>query len=140
MIPAYVGAQQSTGTFDAQGWLHSGDLGYLNDAGLIYLMGRQKDMYIQGGFNVYPAEIEGVIAMHHDVLMVAGIGVSDQVLGEVGRYYIIRKEGRNVTEQEIQEFCRNRLADYKVPRQVVFRTQLPMTPAGKIQKAALRAE
>ncbi|WP_421956188.1 class I adenylate-forming enzyme family protein [Polaromonas sp.] len=140
VIPAYVGAQQSTGTFDAQGWLHSGDLGYLNDAGLIYLMGRQKDMYIQGGFNVYPAEIEGVIAMHPDVLMVAGIGVPDQVLGEVGRYYIIRKEGRNVTEQDIQEFCRNRLADYKVPRQVVFRTQLPMTPAGKIQKAALRAE
>ncbi len=140
MIPAYVGAQQSTGTFDADGWLHSGDLGYLNDAGLIYLMGRQKDMYIQGGFNVYPAEIEGVIAMHPDVLMVAGIGVPDQVLGEVGRYYIIRKEGSSVTEQEIQEFCRNRLADYKVPRQVVFRTQLPMTPAGKIQKAALRAE
>ncbi|WP_423739674.1 AMP-binding enzyme [Cupriavidus basilensis] len=97
-------------------------------------------MYIQGGFNVYPAEIEGVIARHPAVMMVAGIGVPDPVLGEIGRYYIVPKPGCQVTEQEIRTYCGSRLADYKVPRQVVLRDALPLTPAGKIHKAALRTE
>ena len=140
VIRAYVGSQRDEGAFDAEGWLHTGDLGFVDEAGLIHLMGRQKDMYIQGGFNVYPAEIESVIASHPEVLMVAGIGVPDPVLGEVGRCYVVRKPGSMLSAQALQDFCRARLADYKVPRQIVFREQLPLTPAGKIQKAALRTE
>ena len=103
-------------------------------------MGRQKDMFIQGGFNVYPAEVEAVIGSHPEVLMAAGIGVPDPVMGEVGRYYVMQKQGGTLTPERLQAFCRERLADYKVPRQIVFRDQLPLTPAGKIQKAVLRSE
>jgi fatty-acyl-CoA synthase len=136
----YVGGAAGADGFDAQGWLHSGDLGYVDERGYLYLKGRKKDMFIQGGFNVYPAEIEGVIARHPAVMMVAGIGVPDPVMGEIGRYYIVPKPGCHVTEQEIRAYCGTRLADYKVPRQVVLREALPLTPAGKIHKAALRAE
>ncbi|MDF3835255.1 AMP-binding protein [Cupriavidus basilensis] len=140
VCPGYVGGAAGADGFDAQGWLHSGDLGYVDERGYIHLKGRKKDMYIQGGFNVYPAEIEGVIARHPAVMMVAGIGVPDPVMGEIGRYYIVPKPGSQVTEPEIRAYCAARLADYKVPRQVVLRDALPLTPAGKIHKAALRAE
>jgi len=139
VIPAYVGQQQDEEVF-AGGWLHSGDLGLVDEQGLIHLKGRQKDMFIQGGFNVYPSEVEGVIASHAGVLMVAGIGVQDPVLGEVGRYYIVTRPGASVNEEALLAHCRQQLADYKLPRQLVFRAELPLTPAGKIQKALLRAE
>ncbi|WP_027015101.1 class I adenylate-forming enzyme family protein [Comamonas composti] len=138
VIPGYVGAQRDEGAFDALGWLHSGDLGYLDEQGQIYLMGRKKDMFIQGGFNVYPAEVEGVLGLHPGVLMAAGLGVPDPVLGEVGRYYVVAKPGVELSEAELQAHCLAHLADYKAPRQIVFRSELPMTPAGKIQKALLR--
>lgn len=140
VIPRYVGMQQDEGTFDAEGWLHSGDMGYQDALGQIYLMGRRKDMFLQGGFNVYPAEVEGVIGALLGVVMVAGIGVPDPVLGEVGRYYLVAKPDSGLTADAVIAHCREHLADYKVPRQVVFRDALPMTPAGKIQKAALRDE
>jgi fatty-acyl-CoA synthase len=140
VVRGYVGSRRDEGTFDGDGWLHTGDLGYVDERGYVYLLGRSKDMYIQGGFNVYPAEIENVISMHPDVVMVAGIGTPDPVLGEIGRYYVIRRPGSSLVEQDIVDYCRQRLADYKVPRQVVFRESLPMTPAGKIQKSALRTE
>jgi len=139
VAPGYIGAAADAAGFDADGWLHSGDLGYLDARGYIFLKGRMKDMYIQGGFNVYPAEVEGVIARHPDVLMVAGIGVPDPVLGEVGRYYIVPRPGSALRAEDIRAYCSEHLADYKVPRQIVMRGELPMTPAGKIHKAALRA-
>ena len=139
VIDAYVGQQKDEAAF-TQGWLHSGDLGRVDEQGLIYLMGRQKDMFIQGGFNVYPSEVEGVIASYPGVLMVAGIGVPDAVLGEVGRYYVVARPGVDLCEEDLLAHCRQNLADYKLPRQWVFRQELPLTPAGKIQKALLRAE
>jgi len=140
VIPGYAGAQHREEAFDSDGWLHSGDLACVDQRGFVFLKGRDKDMYIQGGFNVYPVEVEGVIASHPAVMLVAGVGVPDPVLGQIGRYYIVQKEGCTVTEQDLIEYCRARLADYKVPKQVLFREQLPMTPVGKIQKAALRSE
>ena len=140
VVKGYVDSRRDEGTFDGDGWLHTGDLGHVDERGYLYLLGRSKDMYIQGGFNVYPAEIENVISTHPDVVLAAGIGTPDPVLGEVGRYYVIRKPGSSLKEQDIVDYCRQRLADYKVPRQVVFRESLPMTPAGKIQKSVLRAE
>lgn len=141
VVPGYIGAAAAgSDAFDAEGWLHTGDLGELDADGYILLRGRAKDMYIQGGYNVYPAEVEDLIGRHPKVLMVAGIGVPDRVLGEVGRYYVVPRPGSGLTEQEVLDHCRGRLADYKMPRQVVLRDELPLTPAGKIQKAALRAE
>ena len=138
VVSGYIGIAQSD-SFDSDQWLHTGDLALIDGRGLIVLKGRLKEMFIQGGFNVYPAEVESVIAKHPNVLMVAGIGVSDPVLGEIGRYFVVPKAGRELTETEIKELCKRQLADYKVPRQIVFRDQLPMTPAGKVQKAALRS-
>lgn len=139
VIGRYVGQQQDADAF-AGGWLHSGDLGFVDEQGLIYLKGRQKDMFIQGGFNVYPSEVEAVIAGFPGVMMVAGIGVADPVLGEVGRYYVVGRPGVVLKEAELLAHCSQHLADYKVPRQLVLRAELPLTPAGKIQKALLRAE
>lgn len=140
VLRAYIGSHNRQDTFDGDGWLHTGDLGYVDSRDFVFLMGRQGDMYIQGGFNVYPAEIEKVIADHPDVLMVAGIGVPDPVLGEIGRYYVVPRDGSTLNEHDVIAFCQSRIADYKVPKQVVLRQSLPLTPAGKIRKSALRTE
>ena len=126
--------------FDPDGWLHTGDMAYLDDKGYITLVGRKNEMYIQGGFNVYPAEVENLLTKHPKVLMAAGIGVPDPMLGEIGRYYIVPRPGTEPIEEEIKAYCRQHLADYKVPRQVVFREELPLTPVGKVMKAKLREE
>lgn len=139
VVPGYIGAAAGQG-FSADGWLQTGDLGTVDARGVITLKGRAKDMYIQGGFNVYPAEVEALIHRHPGVVMAAGIGVPDAVLGEVGRVYVIPKPGSNLREADVRNWCAEHLADYKVPRQVVLRDALPLTPAGKIYKAALRAE
>ena len=139
VIDDYVGQARGNDAFEG-GWLHTGDLGYVDAKGFITLKGRRKDMYIQGGFNVYPAEIENVIARHPKVAMVAGIGVPDAMFGEVGRYYIVPRPDSQLTEDELRQYCREHIADYKVPRQIVLRDTLPLTPAGKIHKAALRGE
>lgn len=139
VIDDYIGQARGNDAFEG-GWLHTGDLGYVDAMGFITLKGRRKDMYIQGGFNVYPAEIENVIARHPKVAMVAGIGVPDAMFGEVGRYYIVPRPDSQLTEDEIRQYCRTHIADYKVPRQIVLRDSLPLTPAGKIHKAALRQE
>lgn len=140
VVPGYIGEAAGSGAFDAQGWLHTGDLGCRDARGFIRLKGRKKDMYIQGGFNVYPAEIENFISQYPGVMMVAGIGVPDPVLGEVGRYYVVPQPGSELSVDALREHCRAHLADYKVPRQFVLRQDLPLTPAGKIQKAVLRDE
>lgn len=139
VVRGYIGAAAGAGAF-ADGWLHTGDLGLMDERGFITLKGRVKDMYIQGGFNVYPAEVEALIASHPDVLMVAGIGVPDAVLGEVGRYFVVPRDGCLPTVDALLAHCAGRIADYKMPRQIVLRAQLPLTPAGKIHKARLRDE
>jgi fatty-acyl-CoA synthase len=132
--------EETAAAFDADGWLHTGDMGYLDEQGYIVLMGRLKEMYLQGGFNVYPVEVENLIAKHPKVAMVAGIGVPDPVLGEIGRYYIVPRPGEVLTEEEIKAYCSERLADYKVPKEIVFRAELPLTPVGKIMKSKLKEE
>jgi len=132
--------EETAETFDKDGWLHTGDMGYLDKEGFIILMGRKKEMYIQGGYNVYPVEVENLLTKHPKVSMAAGIGVSDPVLGEIGRYYIVPKPGETPTEEEIKKYCKERLADYKVPRQIVFCDAFPMTPVGKIMKAKLKED
>ncbi len=140
VIKKYYDMPEKSADAFAHGWLLTGDMGYVDENGYIILKGRRKEMYIQGGFNVYPVEVENLIASHPKVSMVAGIGVKDEVLGEVGHYYIVPAPGTDPTEEEIKAFCMARLADYKVPKKIIFREELPMTPAGKIMKSALREE
>jgi acyl-CoA synthetase (AMP-forming)/AMP-acid ligase II len=137
----YLGLEEETKfTFDGDGWLYTGDIAYLDHNGYVYYKGRKKEMYIQGGYNVYPVEVENVLSAHPNVAYAAGIGVPDSFLGEVGRYYIILREGAAMTEEEILSYCHQHLADYKVPKQIAFVTELPQTPAGKIQKSVLKQQ
>ncbi|MDB5818945.1 MAG: fatty-acid--CoA ligase [Rhizobacter sp.] len=140
VVRGYIGAAAASSDFGRDGWLRTGDLASIDERGFITLKGRKKDMYIQGGFNVYPAEVEALIATHPEVMMVAGIGVADPVLGEVGRYYVVAKAGSALTVDDVFAHCASRIANYKQPRQVVLRSELPLTPAEKIHKAALRSE
>ncbi len=125
---------------DPEGWFHTGDLGIMFDDGYLKLTGRVKDMFIVGGTNAYPAEIEAFLSAHPKVKMVQIVGVPEHRLGEVGAAFIELKEGSQATEEEIVSFCRTRMANYKVPRHVIFLAQneWPLTPSGKVQKYMLR--
>jgi HIP---CoA ligase len=125
---------------DADGWLRTGDVGWLDAEGNLTITDRLKDMYICGGFNVYPAEVEQVLARIEGVAESAVIGVPDTRLGEVGKAFVVIRPGAQVTESDVLAHCRERLANYKVPRQVEFRSHLPRNPAGKPLKRLLREE
>ncbi len=125
---------------DAGGWLHTGDVGHLDLQGYLTITDRLKDMYICGGFNVYPAEVEQVLARLDGVAEAAVIGVPDERLGEVGQAYLVTRPGHELSEPEVLAFCRTRLANYKVPRHVEFRADLPRSPSGKPLKRLLRQE
>jgi acyl-CoA synthetase (AMP-forming)/AMP-acid ligase II len=125
---------------DERGFLHTGDVGVLDETGNLRITDRLKDMFVVGGFNAYPAEIEQAIARHEKVSEVAVIGVPDERLGEVGRAYVIPRPDVVVTEEEIIAFCRDRLANFKVPRSVQVVTALPRNASGKVVKFALRAK
>lgn len=132
--------EETAQAVDREGWFYTGDLGVLDGRGYLRLVGRLKEMYITGGYNVYPAEIEDALTRHPAVLMAACLGVPDPVLGEVGRAYVVCRPGMTVGEAELKAFLSERLADYKIPKQYVFREALPLTPLGKIDKKALAGE
>jgi HIP---CoA ligase len=125
---------------DEDGWLHTGDVGRLDGDGYLTITDRLKDMYICGGFNVYPAEIEQVLARLGSVAESAVIGVPDSRLGEVGKAFVVMRPGHDITEADVLAHCRERLANFKVPRQVQFISVLPRNPSGKPLKRLLREE
>jgi acyl-CoA synthetase (AMP-forming)/AMP-acid ligase II len=124
---------------DDEGWLYTGDLAFMDDAGYLHMAGRMKEMYIRGGENVYPSEVEEVITRHPQVMLAAVIGIPHPVYGEVGRAYVM-SPGGGVTPEEIKEWVAGHLADYKVPEEVIIRDMLPLTPVGKVLKKALEGE
>ncbi|PIC97905.1 MULTISPECIES: class I adenylate-forming enzyme family protein [unclassified Sporosarcina] len=134
----YRDVESTKEAFAEDGWLYTGDLVTIDAEGYISFKGRKKEVYIQGGFNVLPVEIENVLTMHPDISNAAGIGVPHSFYGEIGRYYIVLNVGIELTEAELIAYCREHLADYKIPKQFVFVDELPMTPAGKIQKSKLK--
>jgi acyl-CoA synthetase (AMP-forming)/AMP-acid ligase II len=121
---------------DDDGWLHTGDLGSFNDDGRLLIVGRKKDMFIVGGFNAYPAEIEGFLLEHPAVAQAAVIGVPDDRLGQVGKAFVVLKGA--ATAEELMSWSRNRMAGFKVPRYVEFLDKLPLGATGKVMKDRLR--
>ncbi|MDQ0378468.1 class I adenylate-forming enzyme family protein [Amycolatopsis thermophila] len=140
LMAGYHGRPRETAETLAGGWLRTGDMACVTGNGAVRLRGRAKEMFVQGGFNVYPVEVENVLAAHPDVVLAAGIGVPDPVLGEIGRYYVVLAPGATTTAEELTAFCAGKIADYKVPKEIVVRDSLPLTPAGKIQKSRLLNE
>ncbi|WP_436776265.1 AMP-binding protein [Yinghuangia sp. YIM S09857] len=124
---------------DLDGWLHTGDIGHLDERGNLAITDRLKDIYIVGGFNVSPAEVEQVMARHPAVSEAAVIGVPDDRMGEVGRAYVIAKPGASADPDEIGAWLRERLANFKVPRSIAVVDTLPRNATGKVQKTELRA-
>jgi acyl-CoA synthetase (AMP-forming)/AMP-acid ligase II len=126
---------------DADGWLTTGDLGSLDARAYLTLVGRRSEMYIRGGYNVYPSEVERVLAEHPEVAQVAVLGVPDPVLGEIGVAFVVPAgdaEGRGSPAlEELRTFCRNALADYKAPDRLVVVDALPTTSVGKVDKRSL---
>jgi HIP---CoA ligase len=120
----------------AEGWLHTGDLGSLDEAGRLRIVGRVKDMFIVGGFNAYPAEIENALLRHPAIAQAAVIGVPDQRLGEVGMAFVVVSEP--VSDEDIIKWSREQMANYKVPRAVTIVDTLPLNATGKVMKDALR--
>ncbi|MFD8566871.1 FadD3 family acyl-CoA ligase [Streptomyces sp. NPDC059639] len=122
---------------DRHGWLATGDIGHLDERGCLTITGRSKDMFVVGGFNVYPAEIEQVLTRHDTVAEAAVIAIADDRLGEVGRAFVTARAGAHPVPAELTAFCRNRLANFKVPREIVVVESLPRGASGKIDKAGL---
>jgi long-chain acyl-CoA synthetase len=122
------------------GWLHTGDVAIADEDGYIFIVDRKKDMIIAGGFNIYPREIDEVLYQHPKVAEAVSVGIPDEYRGETVKAFIVLKEGQAATDKEIIEFCRARLAPYKVPKQVEFRDSLPKSAVGKILRKILREE
>jgi long-chain acyl-CoA synthetase len=121
------------------GYLYTGDIGIMDEKGFVRIVDRKKDMILVSGFNVYPNEIEQVVAMHPGVLEVAAIGVPDEHSGEVPKLFIVKKDPA-LTEKDIFEHCKEQLTGYKRPKYIEFRADLPKTNVGKILRRALRDE
>ena len=121
------------------GFLYTGDVGVMDEKGYVRIVDRKKDMILVSGFNVYPNEIEQVVAMHPGVLEVAAIGVPDEHSGEAPKLFIVKKDP-SLTEAAVLDFCKEQLTGYKRPKHVEFRAELPKTNVGKILRRALRDE
>jgi len=138
MLAYYDEPAETKATIDADGWLHTGDIGVMNDRGYLKITDRKKDVFIVGGFNAYPAEIENMLLSHDGVAQVAVVGVPDERLGEVGAAFVVTKSGQTVDPDALIAWCREHMANFKVPRRVEIVDALPLNAAGKVLKYQLR--
>ncbi|HEX6424513.1 MAG TPA: AMP-binding protein [Acidimicrobiales bacterium] len=129
----------TTATLSPEGWLRTGDLGVIDERGRLRIVGRSKDMFIVGGFNAYPAEIEDHLLRHPEVQQAAVIGIPDERLGEVGMAFVVARSGDPAVGADLLAWCRDRMANYKVPRAIEIVDQLPVNATGKVVKDELRA-
>jgi acyl-CoA synthetase (AMP-forming)/AMP-acid ligase II len=140
VMAGYLDDPTATGqALSPDGWLRTGDLGVVDDRGCLRIVGRAKDMFIVGGFNAYPAEIEDHLLRHPDVQQAAVIGIPDERLGEVGMAFVVTRSGDPAVGAEILAWCRDQIANYKVPRAIEIVDELPLNATGKVVKDELRA-
>jgi acyl-CoA synthetase (AMP-forming)/AMP-acid ligase II len=140
-MKAYLNNLAATrAAFDADGWYYTNDVGYMDENGYLFLSGRRSEMFKTGGENVFPREIEDVLESHPGVLFAAVIGVPDPLYAEVGHAFIMMKPGQAPTEDELRAYCKERLANFKVPKRFELRPMLPLLANGKVNKQALKAE
>ena len=132
-------AEQTNEAIDEDGWLHTGDIGVMDARGYLQITDRLKDMFIMGGFNCYPAEIENLMFSHDAISQVAVIGVPDERMGEVGMAFVVPAPGQSLEPEVLIAWCREQMANYKVPRRVEIVDALPVNAGGKVDKVALRA-
>ncbi|WP_027365794.1 long-chain-fatty-acid--CoA ligase [Desulfotruncus alcoholivorax] len=140
VMKGYLNRPDDTAACMRGGWFHTGDLGMVDEDGYVYIVDRKKDLIIVGGFNVYPREVEEVLYQHPAVMEAAVVGIPDQMRGEVPKAFIVLKAGAEATPKELINFCREKLADFKCPRQIEFREELPKGANGKILKRVLKME
>lgn len=139
VMKGYWNNPEQTEKTVVDGWLHTGDIGKIDEDGYLYLLDRKKDLIIVGGYNVYPVEVENLLYTHPAVLEAAVIGEHDERLGEVPKAFIVVKEGMTLTEEEIKRFCLEKLAKYKQIQKVEFIDEIPKTPTGKLMKRKLKS-
>ena len=132
--------EETARAIDSEGWLHSGDLGEVDEEGYYKITGRLKDMIIRGGENIYPREIEEFLMSHPNVEQAEVVGIPDQRYGEIAGAFIIPALGKSVSEEELREFCRQNIAFYKTPAHFFIVKEFPQTASGKIQKFKLREQ
>lgn len=137
VMKGYWNRPEETAATFSDGWFLTGDLGYMDENGYFYVVDRKKDMIIAGGFNIYPREVEEILYEHEAIQECVVAGIPDPYRGETVKAYIVLKEGKDVSEKELNEFCRQNLASYKVPRFYEFRKELPKTAVGKILRRTL---
>src|SRR5690625_826910 len=140
VMKGYWNNEEETANVLKDGWFFTGDLGYMDEEGYFYVVDRKKDMIIAGGFNIYPREVEEVLYEHEAIAETVVAGIPDPYRGETVKAYVVLKEGYNITEVELNEFCRKNLAAFKVPRSYEFKDELPKTAVGKILRRQLVEE
>jgi acyl-CoA synthetase (AMP-forming)/AMP-acid ligase II len=138
MLGYYEDPAATAETIDADGWLHTGDIGVMDDRGYVRITDRKKDMFIVGGFNAYPAEIENELLAHPAVAQAAVVGIPDERMGEVGCAFVVPRSGTSIDADELISWARDRMANYKVPRRVEVVESLPLNASGKVLKYELR--
>jgi long-chain acyl-CoA synthetase len=140
VMAGYWNRPEETDAVLQDGWLRTGDLGTMDEDGFFRIMDRKKDIILAGGFNVYPREVEEILFEHPAVKEASVLGVPDEYRGETVKAYIILKEGWVVSEMQLDRWCRDRLAAYKVPKQYEFRESLPLSMIGKVMRRKLKEE
>jgi long-chain acyl-CoA synthetase len=138
MISSYRNRPEETAHTIRNGWLYTGDIGYYDNEGYLFVVDRKKEMIISGGFNIYPREVDEVLNSHPATLEVATVGMKDSFRGEIPVAFVVRKPGNTISAEELLAFCKERLVDYKIPRAINFLDALPKTGPGKIDKLKLR--
>lgn len=137
MMLDYYRMPEETAEAIVDGWYHTKDMGYLTDDGYLYINGRKSDMIISGGENIFPQEIENTLRMHPDIAECSVVGVADDYWGEAVHACVTLKQGRTLTEREIRDYCRGKIAGYKIPKQVHIMEEMPRTATGKVVRAEL---
>jgi fatty-acyl-CoA synthase len=138
-MQGYFAAPEITAqVLDAEGWLHTGDLATMDADGYVHIVGRKKEMIVRGGFKIYPREVEEFLFTHPGIQNAAVVGIPEPVYGESVWAFVVPKDGAELNPDEIIEFCRARIANFKVPQVVRIVDDLPMTSSGKVKKFKLR--